>query len=386
MPTVDITAIMIANIMGITILASVAKGGYWCLKKPTKENRILIIMLCICLVSCIVDPIGFILDGKGGALNAVLLTICNSWIYLANLSMAYLFHLLMTTHLGYRVGKLHRSLLSIMVSILWSLLIVNIFVPIVFSIEGNVYSRTDLYWAYLAVEAVIILDAMVIYLYVRRTSGKLKLFPAASFLTPAVIGVLIQSIYYGVSTMHPFFAISLGSVVTALQNEFAFKDQLTGLYNRSFFTTMEKKLQKAKNKDYIAMMLDINSFKSINDTYGHNTGDRAIIETANILLDVIGENGTVIRYAGDEFIIILYDVSDANANATIAKINSAFDSFNKTSGNPYRLSVSIGYCRVSLKDQSMNSLVDRIDRLMYQNKRKNAAIAEPPATEPCDMA
>lgn len=365
---IDLRAILIANLIGITILFSVIRGHWWRLKNPSREARIMIIMFFVCLVSCIMDPLSFWADGKPGLVYTILVFKSNTWLYIANIAVALTFHSLVFAHLGIRIHRVHKTIIAIPVIVLCALLVVNIFVPIVFSIENNVYDRTDLYWLYLAVEAAIGIDGVLLYLHVRRSSGGLKFFPVASFLVPAAIGIIIQTIIYGTSTMFPFYAVSFGSVATSLQNEFVFKDQLTGLYNRSFFNTMEKKLIKA-DREYVAMMLDINGFKEINDTYGHNIGDKALTEASTLLQNVVREHGIVIRYAGDEFIVILYNVTEWDTKNTIEAIHVVLDDYNKTSGNPYELSVSIGHCNVNMKEESLNDLVDKIDKLMYENKR-----------------
>lgn len=366
---IDIRAILIANIIGITILLSVARGHWWRFKDTSRESRIMALLFIICLISCVLDPLCSWADGKPGFINTLLVFVSNTWLYLANIAVSLCFHALVTAHLRIPLYHMHKVFLAVPTIILCVLLAVNVFIPIVFSVNDNVYCRTNLYWLYLAIEALIALDGLAIYLYVRHTSGKLKFFPAASFLVPAVIGVFIQSVSYGVSTVFPFYAVSFGCIATAFQNESLYKDQLTGLYNRSYFMTLEKMLKRVTVHDYFALMLDINGFKSINDTYGHNTGDQALVEASAIFDSVIRENGTVIRYAGDEFIIFLHNTTDINTQKTIDSIHMALAEFNRTSGHPFQLSVSVGYCKVNLKEQTMNELVDMIDKLMYVDKR-----------------
>jgi diguanylate cyclase (GGDEF)-like protein len=87
-----------------------------------------------------------------------------------------------------------------------------------------------------------------------------------------------------------------------------FEDELTGIYNRRFLLNyFEYKIpwDSLENHPVSLIMLDIDYFKQINDTHGHETGDQALIWMATLLREVAGEAGLPVRYAGDEFIILL---------------------------------------------------------------------------------
>jgi diguanylate cyclase (GGDEF)-like protein len=87
-----------------------------------------------------------------------------------------------------------------------------------------------------------------------------------------------------------------------------FEDELTGIYNRRFLLNyFEYKISwdSLENQPVSLIMLDVDYFKQINDTHGHEAGDQALIWVATLLREVTGEAGLPIRYAGDEFIILL---------------------------------------------------------------------------------
>lgn len=367
---INFWAVVLPNLLGITVYLSVAAGHSWWLNIPTKEKGALYHLFFTGVISCVMSPLSLLIDGKSGTLYTILLWISNTWIYGANLAVAISWHALVSACMGINLTKLHRMVIAVPVIFLLSLLILNVFVPIAFSLENNTYQRTGMYWIYMAVEIAIALDALVLYVYLRRTSGKMKFFPVAALAIPALVGIAIQSMFYGISAIYGFYAISFGCVATALQNEFLFRDQLTGLYNRFYLTTMQRKLSNEQDREVTAMMLDINGFKAINDAFGHKTGDAALIDISQILQTQIREMGTVIRYAGDEFIIILLNPDEDFALKTISNIRSALVAYNRTSEKEYSLSVSIGYCRARLQAQSMDELMDRIDRLMYEDKRE----------------
>ena len=98
-----------------------------------------------------------------------------------------------------------------------------------------------------------------------------------------------------------------------------FEDELTGIYNRRFlFQYFQTKVQwdDLHAQPISLIMLDLDKFKKINDNYGHQTGDQVLIWVAGLLSEAIGENGIAIRYAGDEFMILLLE-TDKQASLEI---------------------------------------------------------------------
>lgn len=93
---------------------------------------------------------------------------------------------------------------------------------------------------------------------------------------------------------------------TQLLKEQSIKDQLTGLKNRKGFnTTYTKIMDDNKNSNSYVLMLDIDFFKKVNDTYGHDVGDKVLVHVSNILKQKVGDCGEVFRWGGEEFVILI---------------------------------------------------------------------------------
>ncbi|MCF0121405.1 MAG: diguanylate cyclase, partial [Oscillospiraceae bacterium] len=281
-------------------------------------------------------------------------------------------------HMGIKLRPRHYYIMWGIASVGIILVIINFFTPIVFSVDGkNVYARGPLYLLFLVMQFGFLFSGLFIYIYARVRSGKLIFFPVWAFIGPVLLGTGIQSLHYGLSTITPFAAVSLGCINASLQSELIFCDKLTGLYNRFYLNFIEKKqLRRNRDRMYTAVMMDINDFKSINDEFGHLIGDCAIVEMAKILERVVGVTGEVIRYAGDEFILILNAQDDETAVRTIANVNEELERFNTSGEQGYKLSVSVGHLRFAFGDQTVDELFGMIDKLMYENKeafyRENA--------------
>lgn len=370
--SINVPAIIIANIMGIVIIiTSWVICKFTILKNNSKGKKALTLLCLITLLSSIIEPISFIADGQDGLIHTIILYLSNTWLFIADIVIIATWFYFVVGHMNVKISKKHMMVLLVLYSLFFLVMIVNLFTPLFFSIdEENIYHREAFYWIFMAVIFLIILDGIIMYFYAKQRSAGLKYFPVLSFTIPGVIGISIQSFYYGVSTVMPFTAVSICCVMLSLLNERTLRDNLTGLYNRMFISYLKERMNKHHKYNYNAMMLDVNDFKHINDTFGHELGDKALIDVANILTKVIKENGVVIRYAGDEFIIIVHKHKSSEMKRLVFSIHEAFSSFNKLSGKPYKLAVSIGYSEIDFNKSNIDGLIDIVDKLMYEDKKR----------------
>lgn len=150
-----------------------------------------------------------------------------------------------------------------------------------------------------------------------------------------------------------------------------YSDALTGVYNRRFY---EENVKNSKINAGIAM-LDVDDFKLYNDSLGHIAGDMALCACADTIKSCIRKSDQAIRYGGDEFLIIIYDVTEDEFRKKLMDIQ---DAVNKTVIPEYskiQLQVSIG--GVICTDETVADAVLRADSLMYIAKnRKNIVIIE----------
>lgn len=154
----------------------------------------------------------------------------------------------------------------------------------------------------------------------------------------------------------------------------AITDALTGIYNRRFFDEMLKKqlaLTKRRDECVCLLLLDLDHFKSINDTYGHTAGDRVLQEVSRILNNSLRTSDVLARYGGEEFVIIMpgADVSQAKEKAEGIRKSietTCFDTI--VYGQTYRLTVSIGIASFPQYGTS-ETLVNAADEALYKAKK-----------------
>jgi diguanylate cyclase (GGDEF)-like protein/PAS domain S-box-containing protein len=154
----------------------------------------------------------------------------------------------------------------------------------------------------------------------------------------------------------------------------AHHDPLTGLPNRILFSErLSHAIEKAKRQDMklAIVFIDLDRFKNINDTLGHATGDKLLVEVARHMENHIRKVDTVARLGGDEFIILLDDVKDESDVAHFARhlINSFHDAF-VIDGYDLFLTLSIGICICPEDGDDVGTLVKNADTAMYRAKEE----------------
>jgi len=150
-------------------------------------------------------------------------------------------------------------------------------------------------------------------------------------------------------------------------------DALTGLRNRrGFFTLAELQLRLADRRKEGMYMLyaDMDNLKQINDTRGHQEGDRALVEAARLLQRTYRASDVVSRIGGDEFAVIPVGTSKDNVGVIISRFQQNLDALNAEGRLPYALSVSVGIVMYDpLHPVALDELLSEADTMMYEQKR-----------------
>lgn len=153
----------------------------------------------------------------------------------------------------------------------------------------------------------------------------------------------------------------------------AYYDALTNLPNRTLLQDRANiALSKAKrNKSKFAILfLDLDHFKLINDTLGHNVGDELLIHIANQLKNILRQSDSISRIGGDEFIILLSEIkSDEDASIIANKILSTLNTEHQISSNKLHISTSIGIAIYPQNGTNLEELMTKADTAMYDAKK-----------------
>ena len=153
-------------------------------------------------------------------------------------------------------------------------------------------------------------------------------------------------------------------------------DQLTGLYNRRGFLTLAEQHLKLSSRTKMGMLLffaDLDGMKWINDTLGHEEGDRAITDVALILKETFRSSDIIARIGGDEFAILMIDTTGISAELIMTRLQDQVDKQNNERGRRYKISISVGTAYYDPDNPySLDELMSHADKLMYDQKRSKS--------------
>lgn len=168
--------------------------------------------------------------------------------------------------------------------------------------------------------------------------------------------------------------VALNNVLTLEETrENAFTDQLTGLPNARHLSKMIEEFDVSKDGQTLTLlMLDLDGFKLVNDTYGHHVGDELLRRIGVVLRDNLRGSDTLVRYGGDEFIGVLNEASPQLVQQLILQLQRAVENFELVvpPGRVAKVGVSIGQAIFPKDGHTVEQLLVAADQRMYLNKRE----------------
>lgn len=153
-------------------------------------------------------------------------------------------------------------------------------------------------------------------------------------------------------------------------------DELTGLYNFRYlsqFLTIEVKRSTRYGKKISVLFIDIDNFKTVNDTHGHLVGSATLREMGQFFKPMVRETDVLVRYGGDEFVVILPECPLEGAKNLAERLRSAVEahSFSGGKGLGFHLTISIGVSQFPLHSATPDGLLQKADAAMYQAKEES---------------
>ena len=170
-------------------------------------------------------------------------------------------------------------------------------------------------------------------------------------------------------------AVINNSMLFEQTQEDSLTDPLTGLPNTRFlFMHLTRELARAERlkSEVSLLVMDLDNFKGINDSHGHHVGDRALCEVARVLRTAIRPYDICVRYAGDEFIVVLSGCSADEAESKRAELQQGIDDvyFEARPGKRVQLGISVGAAVFPQDGESYEALLATADSRMYQDKSR----------------
>lgn len=338
-----------------------------------EEDKLYDGMAIVNLAGALSETIAFMVDGNQFTGCRQINYISNSICFIGTVSIGLLWCLYVELRIYRNYKRIFKKVRVVMFPWIVEVIMVLYNLPgtgIMFKIsKENVYQRTA--GSLVGYISLILYFAYSIYLvyHSKKQGVNVNFFPVIYFVGPCFAGVLIQFLFYGITSSWVLVAIALIFVQMQTYAENLYMDELSGLYNRRYLNAVLSERKFTKCKSLYGIMMDVNAFKYINDNFGHSMGDKAICTLGNILFRSIPAAGMAIRYAGDEFIVLLSDVEEESVLATMKEIHNNLSRFNESGIEPFTLSVSMGYAEFGSEDDAEVFLM-HMDEKMYEEKRK----------------
>jgi len=232
----------------------------------------------------------------------------------------------------------------------------------------------------LKIKQFLILACLVIASYATVIALSITYHPEITTLKIEMINLLVLSVVF-------IWFSFMGGYINQLREkveDLATKDELTRVCNRrKLFEVLEREVDLAKRKSYQfgLLMIDLDDFKEINDTYGHLAGDLVLKNVASTIKKTLRNEDYLGRYGGEEFLIILTNPTLKNARLCANRIKKIIEDLNIEFNNQkIKVTISIGasiYC----PDESLDTILARSDKALYiaKAKGKNTVVTLDPA-------
>ncbi|MBQ3798455.1 MAG: GGDEF domain-containing protein [Butyrivibrio sp.] len=368
----NLLAIAVADYVGLVLIIAMLVSSRIRRSAPRDEFKIFSIIAILSAVACVVDFLVFYSDGKAGFLMRLINHAGNTYCFIANPVFAVAWCIYTDLKLYSSRARIKRiyKYAALPGAILVVITVLNLFIPLIYVIDSNnVYHRLPLSYAFYLVEAFYMLYSVIILKRYESRYDKVSFFPIFLMLGPIILGSILQIVFYGVSLIWVSCAVGITSIYMAMQNEFSYQDTLTGQYNRAYLDYVLEKYSKNADSKLGGIMVDVDYFKVINDTFGHHVGDEALIDVARVILFSKPDTSILIRFAGDEFIVLMKDASDEELRKIVENIRNELKVFNENECRQYELSLSIGYTLYDYDKDNIDSFFRKMDNNMYEEKK-----------------
>lgn len=249
--------------------------------------------------------------------------------------------------------------------------IISLFRGFLFSVDsGNVYHRGPYFWI-MPVICYLYVFYYLLLIFLKRDRILRHEFTVLLYIAmPPIIAGILQSLFYGLDLLWISLSFSLLINYMNLQSAQVYMDHLTGLANRRKFDLLMRNLEK-RQKNIGGIMIDINGFKGINDTYGHDTGDKVLENMGRILRYSLSRGDFAARIGGDEFVLLVEADTREELEGIVCRIQESVAQFNRDSSYPFELSVSLGYDLWDVQEgYTQEQFFKRIDQKMYAEKKR----------------
>ena len=368
----DLRSIFVANGIGIFILLIQHFASRAKVLRDRTEDRLYSLMVLGVMLGCFMEAFSYSLDGRLFPGARVLNHIANTYLFSVNLLLPFCVLVYVELVLygdPSRIRK-HYKPQIVVGAVMLFMNLVNLFLPVTYYISPqNVYERRPLSYVYYFVILYYCVSAILLTRRFEKENGARAFLSIQLFMLPILIGAALQFLFYGLSLAWVSAAVGLVGLYMMQQNELAYIDPLVDTYNRQYLNHILSSWANHE-KSFAGVMLDIDRFKHINDSYGHSEGDKVLKDVTDILKQARSGKEWVFRFAGDEFIVLKLTAREDGLADYMGEVIRRLAEYN-CGVRPYQLSLSYGMSHFQTGE--LDPFMREMDEKMYAMKETHHA-------------
>lgn len=367
-----------SSVISFIVLALIYINAYNRSEKAFLHYKLFIALVQINMAMLVIDVLAWVFNGLPGAWNLHYNTIFNILLYVMEPVAPCIWIIYADFHIYQNEKRIRKTAF-----VLLGLLFINAIISITSILTGwffyvdtrNIYHRGTFYMVHVVYCYMLLLYSLVLVILNRKLLEARHYGSMLLFFVPQLIGTTVQMFFYGVSTNWSGMMVSVLIIYFNIQNRGLNTDYLTGTYNRRQLDgyIKAKVRTSTEGRSFSAILLDLDKFKSINDSLGHEVGDMALKDAVKIIRKSLRPSDFLARYGGDEFVIIV-NMNDRNIlQQVVQRIQNNAEHFNQESQRPYKIGFSIGFDSYDpCSKKTPDEFLKHIDLLMYENKKAKA--------------
>lgn len=336
-----------------------------------RRGKLYINMFKINIICLILQTFACVIEGQD--FNGIILVseILDMAIFILQPINGFLWYLFIKSWVDKNRKFINKIFLFLPIIINSVFVITNPYSKFMFNINSqNVYTRGPFIFITLISTCIFLLYSFLFSCKNKYKIDKNEFLIIVLFIISIFLGTVIQLIFKLI------VSLSINSYILIVvymfyQNKMLQTDSLTGAYNREKLIVKINRIITGNYKQkFCVVFIDLDNFKYINDNWGHNEGDTALIIVVNLIKVVLNKDDFITRYGGDEFVIFLNVENREEIKNIISRILQLFDKYNRKNIKSYKLTFSYGY---KLYDSSsplhFNEYINDVDNLMYKTKQ-----------------
>ena len=375
MNPVNMTEILIVNFIGVILMVFLLLTRIENIEKRFAGDILFDTMIWITIAGCLVEILTFVVDGKIFPLCREVSYLLNSFCFIGTGSLGFMWCLYVDFRIFNNTSRMQRKAKFLMIPFAADMLLILINMSgcgVIFTIsEDNVYHRGSLVLVTYVVLFFYFIYSIFLVDHSKKSGIHIRFLPVYYFVIPCIFGTVIQGMLYGVTIGWTSVAVILLFTYIETQSQNTFVDELSGLYNRRYMDCALSQIRRNARYAVYGIMIDVNDFKRINDVYGHSKGDDAIRNIGRILSDSVPDDAMIIRYAGDEFIILIRTDNEEIVKKTIQHVEENAEMFNNSLTEPSTLTFAMGYSKMDPSSGDIEKFLSAMDERMYAAKRNH---------------